>query len=70
MITPTIEQVMKCYKAVAQTERMKTGRPGADTVVNALRGTRMVCEAAGLALSAQVNELTRKRFDAALAEFM
>ena len=67
---PTIEEVMKYYRLVAQAERVKTGRPGADTVTNALRGTRMVCEAAGLALSARADELTRQRFDAALAEFM
>ena len=33
---PTIEQVMKCYQSIAQTERMKTGRPGEETVANAL----------------------------------
>ena len=40
---PTIEQVMKCYQIIAQTERMKTGRPGEDTVSNALRGTLNIC---------------------------
>ena len=25
---PTIKQVMKCYRVIAQIERMKTGRPG------------------------------------------
>ena len=29
---------MKCYRQVAQSERMKSGRPGAETVANALRG--------------------------------
>ena len=28
---------MKCYQVVAHTERMKTGRPGNNTVANALR---------------------------------
>ena len=27
---PMMEQVMKCYRVVAQTERMKTGRPCAN----------------------------------------
>lgn len=70
MITPTIEQVMKCYKTVAQTERMKTGRPGQDTVANVLRGTRNVCQSAGVELTAPVTELTRKKMDVALATFM
>ena len=39
---PTIEQVMKCYRIIAQCERMKTGRPSEDTVENAIRGTRYV----------------------------
>ena len=67
---PTIEQVMKCYRVVAMTERAKTGRPGEETVMNCLRGTRCVCEAAGLALSSSVDEVTRQRIDAALADFM
>jgi len=25
---PTIKQVMKCYRVIAQIERIKTGRPG------------------------------------------
>lgn len=67
---PTIEQVMKCYQVVARTERAKTGRPGEETVLNCLRGTRSVCAAAGVALTAPVDELTRQRIDAALASFM
>ena len=67
---PTIEQMMKCYRVVAMTERAKTGRPGEETVMNCLRGTRCVCAAAGLGLSASVEELTRQRIDAALASFM
>ena len=70
MITPTIEQVMKCYKTVAQTERMKTGRPGMETVSNALRGTKNVCRSAGIELTAPVTELTRRKMDVALASFM
>ena len=35
---PTIEQVMRCYRIIAQTERMKTGRPGTETVANVLLG--------------------------------
>ena len=27
---PTIKQVMKCYRVIAQIERMKTGRPGVE----------------------------------------
>ena len=67
---PTIEQVMKCYEIVSLTERMKTGRPGADTVMNVLRGTANVCRAAGIELTSPVTALTRKRIDAALATFM
>ena len=69
-MTPTIEQVMKCYRAVAQTERMKTGRPGEETVLNALRGTANVCRSANVALNAPVTALTRKKIDQALASFM
>ncbi len=66
----TIEQVMKCYRVVVQVERMKTGRPSEDTVANVLRGTRIVCQAAGIALTSPVTALTRQRIDAALATFM
>ena len=66
---PTIEQVMKCYRLVAQTERMKTGRPGPGTVANVLRGTASVCRACGVALNAPVSALTRRRIDDALATF-
>lgn len=68
-MVPTIEQLMKCYQVVAQTERMKTGRPGEDTVANVLRGTKTVCHAAGISLSLPVDALTRQRIDAALAVF-
>ena len=67
---PTIEQVMKCYRVVAQSERMKTGSPDAVTVENALRGTRMVCAAAGIDLASPVSALTRQAFDAALSAFV
>ena len=66
----TIEQLMKCYRVVALTERMKTGRPSEDTVANVLRGTRIVCQAAGIALTSPVTALTRQRVDTALADFM
>ena len=69
-MTPTIAQVMKCYRVVAQVERMKTGRPGEDTVANSLRGAACVCRAAGIDLAAPVTDLTRKRIDSALAAFM
>ena len=67
---PTIEQTMKCYRVVAQIERMKTGRPGEETVANALRGTVNVCRAAGVQLTESVAALTRKKLDLALAGFM
>ena len=67
---PTIKQVMHCYVVVAQTERVKTGRPGASTVANVLRGTVNVCKAAGVDLSAPITELTRKKIDIALSAFM
>ncbi|MBQ6330790.1 MAG: hypothetical protein IJI35_17355, partial [Kiritimatiellae bacterium] len=69
-MTPTISQVMKCYQVVAHTERMKTGRPGNNTVANALRGAANVCRAAGIGLDSPVTALTRRKIDAALAEFM
>ena len=67
---PTIEQIMKCYRVVAQIERMKTGRPGEETVANVLRGTVSVCRAAGVQLTESVAALTRKKLDLALAGFM
>ena len=67
---PTIEQVMKCYRVVAQSERMKTGRPDAVSVENTLRGTRMVCVAAGIDLASPVSALTRQAFDTALSAFV
>ena len=67
---PTIEQIMKCYRIVAQTERMKTGRPCEETVANALRGASIVCRAAGIGLAEPITALTRKRIDAALASVM
>ena len=67
---PTIEQVMRCYRIIAQTERMKTGRPGTETVANVLLGARSVCRAAGVPLSAPTTALTRRKIDLALASFM
>ena len=67
---PTIEQVMKCYQSIAQTERMKTGRPGEETVANALRGTVNVCRSAHIELTSPVTSLTRKKIDIALATFV
>lgn len=67
---PTIEQVIKCYRVVAQSERMKTGRPGEATVQNALRGTACVCRAAGIELDSPVTALTRKAFNNALSTFV
>ena len=67
---PTIEQVMKCYQIIAQTERMKTGRPGEETVSNALRGTVNICRSAHIELTSPVTSLTRKKLDIALATFV
>lgn len=67
---PTIEQMMKCYRVVAQMERMKTGRPGEGTVANVLRGTENVCRSAGIALTDPADAITRQKIDAALASFM
>ena len=67
---PTIEQVMKCYQIIAQTERMKTGRPGEGTVANALRGMVNICRSANIELASPVTSLTRKKIDAALATFV
>ena len=67
---PTIEQVMKCYQIIAQTERMKTGRPGENTVSNALRGTVNICRSAHIELTSPVTSLTRRKIDIALATFV
>ena len=69
-MTPTIKQIMRCYRIVAQTERMKTGRPGKATVANALNGAVKVCQAAGIELSEPITALTRKKIDLALASFV
>jgi len=69
-MTPTIKQIMRCYRIVAQTERMKTGRPGETTVTNALNGTVKVCRAAGIGGAEPVTALTRKKIDLALASFV
>ena len=61
---------MKCYRVIAQSERMKTGRPGEETVMNALRGAGCVCRAAGIDLDSPVDALTRQAFDAALSGFV
>lgn len=66
---PTIEQVIKFYQVIALTERMKTGRPGTETVANAVRGLKHVCSAAGIGLAEPITVLTRQRFDLALASF-
>ena len=67
---PSIGQVLRCYRTIAAAERMKTGRPGENTVENAVRGTRCVCRAAGIPLEAPVGRLTRPALDAALSEFV
>ena len=69
-MTPTIEQVLKCYKQIALVERMKNGSPGEETVNNVKRGVRAVCEACGLPLSSPVTDLTRQRLERALGVFM
>lgn len=68
-MVPTINQVVKCYRVIAQTEWMKTGRPGKETAANAIRGTKQVCRAAGVDLDAPVTSLTRKKIDDALVTF-
>ena len=69
-MTPTIEQIMKCYRIIAQTERAKTCRPGTCTVMNALNGARKVCAAAGVKLAEPITALTRQKIDHSLATFM
>lgn len=70
MAKPTIGQLLKTYRIIASMERMKTGRPGDETVANAVRGTRNVCAAAGIGLDATVDSLTRRAIDSALVEFL
>ena len=70
IMIPTIKQVIKCYKIVAHTERMKTGRPCSGTVANSVRGAANVCRAASIELDAPVTAITRQKIDAALATFM
>lgn len=67
---PTIEQVMKCYRIIAQAERMKTGKPCPRTVINTITGTENVCDAAGIKISEEVTRLTRKAIDDALVTFL
>ena len=67
---PSIEQVTKCYRVIAQIERAKTGRPSDDTITNVLRGAKRICIAAGLSPSDKVNVFTRKTFDKAIAYFI
>ena len=67
---PTVEQVMKCYAVIARAERMKSGRPGERTVTNTLRGAKSVCEASGLGVEVEVDQLTRKAIDDALVVFL
>ena len=67
---PTMEQVMRCYRIISQTERMKTGRPGEITVANAINGTAKVCEAARIPYSEPVTSITRNKIDMALAVFI
>lgn len=55
---------------IAQVERAKTGRPGEETVANVIRGVNKVCRAAGISTYEDVDVLTRKVFDKALAYFM
>lgn len=69
-MTPTIQQVLKHYQLIAKTERMKTGRPGHETVCNAIRGAKNVCLSAGISLEEPITALTRRRIDTALATFM
>ena len=37
---PTIKQVMKCYRVIAQIERMKTGRPRVELKIAVVRETK------------------------------
>lgn len=67
---PTIDQVLKHYGVIAQSERAKTGRPCARTVQNAVLGTTLVCRAGGVELAQPISCLTRRVFDAALATFV
>jgi integrase len=67
---PTIDKVMKTYVLIAQAERAKTGRPGEETVKNVLRGTVLVCAAAGISTHCKVTSLTRKNIDKALGVFV
>jgi len=69
-VVPSIETVMRHYCVIAKAERMKSGRPGARTVKNALSGTRNVCAAAGIGLDCGVDRLTRRAIDEALVAFL
>ncbi len=69
-MVPAIETVMKHYSMIARLEQMKSGRPCARTVQNALAGTRHVCEAAGISLGMGVDRLTRRAIDNAIVAFI
>lgn len=61
---------MKTYSIIAQTERAKTGRPSPATVLNVIRGTSLVCAAAGISTHCKITALTRKNIDKALSVFI
>lgn len=70
MTTPTIEELTKYYKLIAHIERIKTGRPCANTITNVLRGVKNVCEGAEVLSSEKITVFSRKTFDKALASFI
>ena len=69
-MTPTINEVMHCYEAVAKAERMKCGSPCEATVKNTLKGTRHLCRAAGIGLDASVSAFTRQKIEQAVICFI
>ena len=67
---PTIEQLTKTYRIIAQIQQAKVGKPGKNAIENVLRGTTLLCEAAGVPLESKVSILSRKVIDNALATFI
>ena len=64
---PSIEQLTKYYSIISHAQRAKTGRPSATSAANVLRGTMLLCEAAGISIQEKITALNRKTIDKALA---
>ena len=67
---PSIGNILNYYPTAANAERAKTGQPGNRTVLNVVCGAKHVFSAAGLKPTDPLSELSRQKFDCALATFL